>query len=249
MTQVEDGWKLPGIAGRVAVVTGAGRGIGRAIATLLRAQGAAVAALDIAGGSQPDPGAGPGGWLDVQCDVADEDSVDRAFGEVEAQLGRISILVNNAGILRAAAVLETSLEDFNRMLQVNAGGPFLCARRALPGMIDQRYGRIVTIASSAGRTGGSGRLIAYAASKAAAISVAKSIATEYSAFGVTSNAVAPAAIDTEMIQGLGDYADRLPVRRLGTVDDVAAAVAFLCSDLTGYMTGGVVDVNGGFLMV
>lgn len=242
MTLQESGFRVPGLAGRVAVVTGAGRGIGRAVAELLGAQGALVASLDVA------EGAG-GSWIDVRCDVSDEESVDRAFGEVESRLGRVSVLVNNAGILRAAPLLETSLEDFNRMLHVNASGPFLCARRALPGMIEQGYGRIVTIASSAGRTGGSGRLVGYAASKAAAISIAKSIATEYSALGVTSNAVAPAAIDTEMIQGLGDFADRLPVRRLGTVDDVAAAVAFLCSELSGYMTGGVVDVNGGFLMV
>ena len=242
----EDALRLPGIAGRVAVVTGAGRGIGRAIAELLHAQGAAVAAFDIAEGG-PEP-AGPT-WRGVRCDVGDEESVDRAFAEVEAELGRVSILVNNAGILRAAPVLETSLADFNRIMLVNAAGPFLCARRALPGMIEQGYGRIVTIASSAGRTGGSGRLLAYAASKAAAISVAKSIATEHSQHGVTSNAIAPAAIDTEMIQGLGDFRDRLPVRRLGTVADVAAAAAFLCSDLAGYMTGGVVDVNGGFLMV
>lgn len=241
--------RLPGLTGRVAVVTGAARGIGREIAAALHGQGALVAAFDIAEGDEPPPGADAKTWRAVRCDVGDEGSIDGAFAEVESSLGPVSVLVNNAGVLRSAKVLDTTIEDWNLIMRVNAAGPFLCAKRALPGMIDQRYGRIVTIASSAGRTGGSGGLIAYSASKAAAISIAKSIATEYSNCGVTSNAVAPAAIETEMIKGLGDYTERIPVRRLGTARDVAAAVVFLCSDLTGYMTGAVVDVNGGFLMI
>jgi 3-oxoacyl-[acyl-carrier protein] reductase len=241
-------FKVSGLKGRVAVVTGGSRGIGRAIALALHAQGAAVALLDLAD-VDPPAGVAPGRWRSFRCDVADEASVEQGFTQVERELGPAAVLVNNAGILRSAPVLDTSFEVWTQIMRVNAAGPFLCSRRALPGMIAKGYGRIVTIASSAGRTGGSGGLIAYSASKAAAISIAKSIATEYSARGITSNAIAPAAIDTEMIKGLGDFVERIPVRRLGTPEDVAAAAVFLCSDAAGYITGAVLDVNGGFLMI
>ena len=241
--------QVTGLAGRVAVVTGGGGGIGRAIALALHAQGASVAVLDLTEGSEAPAAAGEGTWRTFACDVGDEASVDQAFSTVETELGTPTVLINNAGILRSASVLETTLDDWTRIMRVNATGPFLCARRVLPGMVGEGYGRMVTIASSAGRTGGSGNLIAYSASKAAAISIAKSVATEHSKGGITSNAIAPAAIQTDMIKGLRDFSAQLPVGRLGTIDDVAAAAVFLCSAAAGYITGAVLDVNGGFLMI
>lgn len=235
---------MPGLEGRVAVVTGAGRGIGRAIAELLHDQGAHVAVLDV---HPPDDlGARPPRFY--SCDVSDEGAVGETFNAIEETLGPASILVNNAGILRTAAIEDETLEDWRQTLDVNLTGSFLCCRRVLPKMREVGYGRIVCIGSSAGKDGGSRHLTSYAASKAALMSLARSIATEYAAFGITSNAIAPAAIDTEMISSLGVREDRIPLRRLGTAAEVAAAAVFLCSSVAGYVTGEVMDVNGGLLM-
>lgn len=236
------GMRMPGLEGRVAVVTGAGRGIGRAIAEALQEQGAHVAALDV---RSPHPMSGPRYFT---CNVSDEGAVDEAFTTIERTMGTVSVLVNSAGILRAAAFEDLTLADWNLTLAVNLTGSFLCSQRALPGMRHAGYGRIVCIGSSAGKDGGSPHLASYAASKAAVMCLARSIATEYASFGITSNAVAPAAIDTEMIAGLTGFEDRIAVQRLGTPSDVAAAVLFLCSSAAGYITGEVMDVNGGYLI-
>ena len=233
--------RLPGLDDRVAVVTGGSRGIGRAIADGLLEQGATVAVLDLEA-----PAEGRGGF--VACDVSDERSVDEAFEHVERTHGPVTVLVNNAGVLRSAAFEETALADWSLTLAVNLTGPFLCSKRALPGMRAAGYGRVVTVGSSAGKTGGYRDLAAYAASKAGAMSLARSIATAYARDGITSNAVAPAAIDTDMIAGLSGFAESIPVGRLGTPQDVAAAVLFLCSSAAGYVTGEVMDVNGGYLI-
>jgi 3-oxoacyl-[acyl-carrier protein] reductase len=243
------GLRAPGFGGRVAVVTGGGRGIGRAIADALFEQGASVAVFDLS-----DPGdlpAGDGSGPEcrfVACDVSDEASVDQAFSTVESEMGPASILVNNAGILRALTIEETALDDWNAILSVNLTGAFLCARRALPAMAEAGYGRVVTIGSSAGKTGGYSKLAAYAASKAGVHALAKSIAQEYARAGITSNAIAPAAIATDMITGLSGFEENIPVGRLGTPQDVAAAVVFLASETAGYVTAEVMDVNGGYLI-
>ena len=143
---------------------------------------------------------------------------------------------------------ETTLDSWRRTLDVNLTGAFLCARRALPGMRAAGFGRVVAIGSSAGKTGGAKSVAAYAASKAGVMTLAKSIASEYAGSGVTANALAPALIDTEMISSMPDMRGKVPIGRLGTPDDVAAVVAFLCSDHASYITGEVVDVNGGFLI-
>jgi NAD(P)-dependent dehydrogenase (short-subunit alcohol dehydrogenase family) len=233
--------QVEGLQGRVAVVTGAARGIGKAIAETLAGNGALVAALDLAAPDHP-------GILGVACDVADEAAVDRAFSEVEARLGRVSVLVLNAGIFPVVPFEETSLELWNRCLGINLTGAFLCARRALPGMREQHYGRVVAIGSSAGKAGGTRAIAAYAASKAGVMTLAKSIANEYAAHGITANALAPTLIDTDMIEGMRELEARIPVGRFGRPDEVAALVAFFASEHAGYITGEVTDINGGYLV-
>ena len=234
-----------GFEGRVAVVTGAGRGIGRAVADALVAKGACTAYLDV---NAPEPPLDGGSSVFVHCDVTDEASVDAAFTTVEETWGTVSILVNNAGIFWIRPLAEITLEAWNQMLAVNTTGAFLCARRVLPGMRAQGYGRLIALGSSAGKTGGAKETAAYGASKAAIMALAKSIATEYAADGITSNALAPALINTDMVAGIADLAGRIPVGRLGEPADIAAAVVFLASEEAGFITGEVMDINGGFLI-
>jgi NAD(P)-dependent dehydrogenase (short-subunit alcohol dehydrogenase family) len=233
--------KLDGIEGRVALVTGGGRGIGRCIAETLRDQGARVADGDLQAPVIE-------GVLGLDLDVTSAESVDAAFGRVEAELGPVELLVLNAGIYVVEPFEETSLDSWRRTLDVNLTGAFLCARRALPAMREAGFGRIVAIGSSAGKTGGKRHAAAYGASKAGIMVMAKSIASEYAEHGITSNALAPALIDTEMIAGLPDMSGMIPVGRLGKAEEVAGIVAYLCSTQAAYITGEVVDVNGGFLI-
>lgn len=233
--------RVDGLDGRVAVVTGAARGIGKAITEALAANGANVAALDLSAPEHP-------GIMGVACDVSDEAAVDAAFTQVERELGTVTVLVLNAGIFPIVPFEETTLQVWERTLAVNLTGAFLCARRVLPGMREQRYGRIVAIGSSAGKAGGARSVAAYAASKAGIMTMAKSIANEYAAHGITANALAPALIDTEMIDAQRDLVSRIPVGRFGRPEEVAALVCFLASEHAGYITGEVTDINGGFLV-
>jgi NAD(P)-dependent dehydrogenase (short-subunit alcohol dehydrogenase family) len=233
--------QVEGLEGRVAVVTGAARGIGQRIAEVLAGNGAKVAALDLAAPAHD-------GILGVACDVSSEAAVDAAFSQVEGELGPVAVLVMNAGIFPIVPFEETTLELWERTLAINLTGGFLCAKRALPGMRAAGYGRIVAMGSSAGKAGGARSVAAYAASKAGIMTLAKSIANEYAPYGITSNALAPALIDTEMIANTRDLVSRVPVGRFGTVDEVASLVAFLCSSHAGYITGEVTDINGGFLV-
>ncbi len=233
--------RLGGIAGRVAVVTGAQQGIGQRIAQTLQELGARVAAIDLHAPDHP-------GILGLAADVRSEDQVDRAFARVESELGPAEILVINAGILVIEPFEATTLESWQRTIDVNLTGAFLCARRALPRMREAGYGRVVAIGSSAGTTGGASNAAAYAASKAGVMTLAKSLASEYARHGVTSNALAPALIDTGMLDAMADMSDKLPVGRLGTPQEVADLVAFLASSHAAFITGEVVDINGGFLI-
>jgi NAD(P)-dependent dehydrogenase (short-subunit alcohol dehydrogenase family) len=233
--------ELAGFDTRVALVTGAARGIGRRTAETLRDLGARVAVGDLEAPAIE-------GVLGVGMDVTDEASVDAAFTRVEQELGRVDILVVNAGIFVIEPFEETSLASWNRTIGVNLTGAFLTARRAVGGMREAGYGRVLMIGSSAGKTGGAKSMAAYGASKAGVMTLAKSIASEYARDGITSNALAPSLIDTDMIASMPDLHERVPVGRLGTVDDVASLIAFLCSEHAGYITGEVVDINGGFLI-
>jgi NAD(P)-dependent dehydrogenase (short-subunit alcohol dehydrogenase family) len=233
--------ELAGFDNRVAFVSGAARGIGRRTAETLRELGAQVAAGDLHAPAID-------GVLGVELDVTDESAVDAAFSLVERTLGRVDILVVNAGIFVIEPFEETTLVSWQRTIDVNLTGAFLCARRAIPGMREAGYGRILMIGSSAGKTGGAKSMAAYGASKAGVMTLAKSIASEYARAGITSNALAPSLIDTDMIASMPDMHERVPVGRLGTVDDVASLIGFLCSEHAGYITGEVVDINGGFLI-
>lgn len=233
--------RVEGLTDRVAVVTGAGRGIGQAIAESLQANGARVAVLDLEAPAHP-------GMLGIACDVSSEAAVNAAFDRVEAELGTVSALVLNAGIFPIVPFEETTTELWERTLAINLTGAFLAARRALPGMRAQQYGRIVGIGSSAGKAGGARSVAAYAASKAGVMTLMKSIANEYAKEGITANALAPALIDTPMIANTRDLVSRIPVGRFGRPEEVAALVTFLCSADAGYITGEVTDINGGFLI-
>jgi NAD(P)-dependent dehydrogenase (short-subunit alcohol dehydrogenase family) len=234
--------RLEGYDGRVALVTGAAGGIGRRICERFAEQGARVAALDL---QAPDvPGA-----HGIAADVTDPGAVDAAFAEAEAELGVVELLVLNAGIFIVEPFESTTLDQWRRSLDVNLTGPFLCAQRALPGMRAAGYGRVLAIGSSAGISGGASSCAAYAASKAGVMCLAKSIANEYAGTGVVANALAPALIDTPMMgEQPPGMAERVPVGRLGTPDDVADLATYACSAHAGYITGEVIDVNGGFLV-
>jgi NAD(P)-dependent dehydrogenase (short-subunit alcohol dehydrogenase family) len=235
------GLRVSGLDGRVAMVTGASGGIGSVIVETLLAQGAKVVAADLA---NPAIDAA----LPLAMDVADEAAVDAAFARVERELGPVEVLILNAGIFVIEPFEEMTLASWQRTIEINLTGAFLCARRALPAMREAGWGRVVALGSSAGKTGGSKSMAAYAASKAGVMALAKSIASEYAPHGITANALAPSLIDTPMLAGIADLASRIPVGRLGRPQDVADVVAFLASEHAGYITGEVVDVNGGFLI-
>ena len=241
-----EGIVLPGYEGRVAVVTGAARNIGRAIAEAMRSQGALVALLDADwDGVEPPDDAG---MLALRCDVSDEAAVDAAIGEVESRFGAPTILVNNAGILGPAGLTNTSLEDWQRVFDVNSTGAFLCIRRVLPAMREARYGRIINIGSNSGKMGSLSGVTAYAASKAAVHNLARAVAHEVAADGITVNALAPSMIRSRMTErpNMDRYAELVLVGRMGEPDDVAYAALFLGSSAASFITAEVMDVNGGY---
>jgi 3-oxoacyl-[acyl-carrier protein] reductase len=244
------------LAGRVAIVTGAGQGIGRAIAETLARHGADVAVADLdAGRSQETVEAITAlgrRALNLKVNVANWDDVKGMADHVLKEWGKIEILVNNAGVTRDGLLVRMKEEDWTLVLQVNLNGTFHCTKAVIQAMSRQRYGRIVNIASIVGVMGNAGQAN-YAASKAAVIGFTKTVAREYASRQVTANAVAPGFIDTAMTQGLpAEVRDgllkQIPLSRLGQPSDVAEAVRFLASEEAGYITGQVLHVNGGMLM-
>ena len=244
------------LEGKVAIVTGAAQGIGRAIAETLALCGADVAVvdLDISGATEAVKAITHRGrrGCAVKANVAEWAEVQGMVNQVMAELGRLDILVNNAGITRDGLLLRMKEEDWDLVLDVNLTGTFHGIKAVLPVLMKQRGGAIVNIASVVGVMGNAGQAN-YAASKAGVIGLTKSVAREYASRGVTVNAVAPGFIDTAMTQGLvGESREALlkqiPLGRLGTPDDVAQAVRFLVSPAAAYITGHVLHVNGGMLM-
>ena len=231
--------------GRVAVITGASRGISAAIAETLRDAGYRVVSLDINDQA-------PEGVLGIACDITDGAAVDAAFGQVESRLGPVEVLVANAGITRDTLLLRMSDEDWDKVIDVNLSGVFRVVRRATRAMMRQRFGRIVATSSVVGLLG-SARQVNYAASKSGLIGMARSVSRELGSRGITFNVVAPGFIQTAMTEVLDEatqksYAERIPVGRMGTIADVAYAVRFLVSDEAGYITGAVIPVDGGLGM-
>ena len=242
-----------GLQGKVAVVTGAAQGIGRAIAEALARDGADVAVADLDAGRSQETVAAVEKLgrraLNVKVNVAEWNDAKAMAEQVVKEWGKIDILVNNAGITRDGLLLRMKEEDWNLVLQVNLNGTFHCTKAVLQPMTKQRYGRIINIASIVGVMGNVGQAN-YAASKAGLIGFCKSLAREVASRQITVNVVAPGLIETDMTRALtggskGDWSAQIPLGRLGTPDDVAAAVCFLASDEASYITGHVLAVNGG----
>ncbi|MGC4096736.1 MAG: 3-oxoacyl-[acyl-carrier-protein] reductase [Nitrospira sp.] len=245
------------LEGKTAIVTGAAQGIGRAIAECLAQAGADIAVADLDPGRSMETVAAVEKLgrraLNIKVNVADTDDTKAMAEHVLKTWGKVDILVNNAGITRDGLLLRMKEEDWNLVLQINLNGTFNCTKAVLQPMTKQRYGRIVNIASIVGVIGNAGQAN-YSASKAAVIGFTKTVGREYASRNVTVNAVAPGFIDTAMTHGLpADVKDTLlkqiPLGRLGTSADVAAAVRFLVSEDAAYITGHVLHVNGGMLMV
>jgi len=237
---------------RVALVTGASRGIGRATAHVLARQGALVIAAargENAAATVSEIAAAGGRAEAMTLDVTEAGAIEAAVAGVLQRHGRIDILVSNAGITRDQLLLRMKRDDWDAVLATNLTATFALTQAVLKPMLKQRTGRIIAISSVVGQMGNAGQAN-YAASKAGLIGFCKSVAREVASRSITVNVVAPGLIDTEMTRGLtgnaqDDWSSRIPLGRLGTPEDVAAAVAFLASDEASYITGHVLAVNGG----
>jgi 3-oxoacyl-[acyl-carrier protein] reductase len=241
---------------RIALVTGASRGIGRACALELAKAGASVALaarqLDKLEEVAAEIRATGGEAFVVALDLSSHDSIKEAIAKVAKEFGRIDILVNNAGVTKDGLALRMKPDDWNLVLQTNLSGAFYCIQQVISPMMRERWGRIVNISSVVGEAGNAGQAN-YAASKAGLIGLTKSLAQELGSRNITVNAVAPGFIETDMTHGLKDELKAkviasIPLGRIGNASEVATAVRFLCTEEASYITGNVIDVNGGMYM-
>lgn len=243
------------LKGKVAVVTGASRGIGRAIAEEYAKNGASVAIIATnsvtAGRTASAIAAGTG--ADVRayaCNIADADAVKAAFQAILADFGTVDILVNNAGITRDKLMMMMKPEDFDSVLAVNLRGAFLCTKEVYPILAKKRSGRIINMASVSGLMGNAGQ-VNYSASKAGLIAMTKTVAKELAARNVTCNAIAPGFVTTDMTASFQEdekFREGIPMKRFATPEEIAALALFLVSDAAGYITGEVIRIDGGMAM-
>jgi 3-oxoacyl-[acyl-carrier protein] reductase len=241
---------------RIAFITGASRGIGRACALALSAGGARVVLaarqLDRLEEVSAEIRTAGGEAFVVSIDLALQDSIKEAFTKVSKEFGRVDILVNNAAVTRDGLAMRMKRQDWDAVLETNLSGSFFCIQQVMPAMVRERWGRIVNIASVVGESGNAGQAN-YAASKAGLIGLTKSLALELASRNITVNAVAPGFVETDMTASLSDdlkarITETVPLRRIGSPAEVAAAVKFLTSEEASYITGHVLEVNGGMFM-
>jgi NAD(P)-dependent dehydrogenase (short-subunit alcohol dehydrogenase family) len=245
--------------GRVAIVTGAGQGIGRAIAERLAADGAAVAVADLnpdtAGDVARSIEAAGGQAVAVRVDVTSPDDAERLATEARTRFGGIDVLVNNAGILRSTRAAEVTPEEWHLVIDANLTGAFLCARAAYPALRASDHGRIVNVASMAGRATSTLGGVHYTTAKAGVLGLTRHLAREWARDGITVNAISPGIVDTPMVRGSTDDARMaqvlasIPLGRLAEPAEIAALIAFLASDEAAYITGANVDIHGGELII
>lgn len=247
------------LAGKVALITGAGRGFGRAIALGFAREGARVAANYLGSRAGAEEVAAEAGRLGTEAvalrgDVAREDDVKALVAATLERFGRLDVLVNNAGIMVRGPMLAVPAEECRRMFDVNVTGTMLCTRHALPAMIERKGGRIINLSSQlAQRAVGGGGFAAYAATKGAIESLTRALAAEVGVHGITVNAIAPGGIDTDMSRDVmtPEYRARrlaeLPLHRFGSMDDVAYCAVVLASDEAGYLTGQILHPSGGWV--
>lgn len=244
---------------RIALVTGAAKGIGLATSQKLIAAGCKVVMVDRLPIELGKLGISSEQALAFSGDVSDAAFLSRLKEQIEARLGTVSILVNNAGISpkrpdgRSSGILEVTLDEWSRVLMINLTTVMQLSQLFLPGMQAQKFGRIVSLSSLAGRSKSIVAGPSYMASKAGVLGLMRAIASEMGPHGITANCVAPGRILTDMAMQAGEevnrrYAEQIPVRRLGTADEVADAITFLCAESSGFINGATIDINGGFFM-
>ena len=245
--------------GRVAIVTGAGRGIGRAIAERFASDGAAVAVADLDDAAARETvsaiEAAGGSALAIHTDVTRPGDVATLAAATTDRFGRIDILVNNAGILRSTPAAEVSPEEWHLVIDANLTGSFLCAKAAYPALRESGHGRIVNLASMAGRATSTLGGVHYTTAKAGVLGLTRHLAREWARDGITVNAISPGIVDTPMARGatdatrMADVLASIPMGRLADPAEIAALVAFLASDEAAYITGANVDIHGGELII
>jgi len=245
------------LTGKVAMVTGAGRGIGREIALTFAREGATVVISDLAKeiveGVFVETRAHGGDGMALVMDVTKEGDIRSGFEKLLERYGTLDILVNNAGICRNVKIMDIGLDEWNRFLSVNLTSVFLCSKEALKVMMPKNRGKIVNLGSMAGKIGGIVAGAHYSAAKAGVICLTKSLALQAAPFNIQVNGLAPGLIATKMTEEWGEeltkaFIEKIPLKRSGTPADVAEAALFLASDRSDYITGEIIDVNGGLLM-